>query len=196
MANESTRITLLKCMRKLVRENSFSKISINMICETAHISRRTFYRYFYNRYSLLAATYNECYFAKLTIEKGDNFWHLFGNICQQIYDEPAFFRHVFDVKGQNGFWEEAKSTLAPYMTRDFPVTPDIKDIVDFYVFNDLDVLFQHIEGWIKGGFKYDPKSFSTHVRDSFKVHGKWIYELATDRPVSPYSQHKIDKKEW
>lgn len=196
MANESTRVTLIKCMRKLVRERSFSNISADSVCEIAHISRRTFYRYFPDKYSLLEATYQECYFSKLGISDDDNFWNIFNKMCEQIHSEPAFFAHAFDVKGQNGFWEEAKKVIMPYMRRDFPVTPDIQPMVDFYISNDLDVLFQFIEKWIRDDFRQTPQQFSKYVHDSFKVHGKWIYEVATDRPRSEYTQIKLDTNEW
>lgn len=196
MANESTRKTLIKCMKKLVREHSFSQISIEGLCDMAHISRRTFYRYFPDKYALLEATYFESYFSKLDIADNDKFWDLFRKLCAQIYSEQAFFSHAFDVKGQNGFWDEAKKIIAPYMRRDFPITDEIRDTVEFYISNDIDALFQLIERWIRSGCVTDPESFSNFARDSFKVHGRWIYELATDRTPTEYSQKMIDDKEW
>lgn len=196
MAGESTRITLIKCMKKLLRENKFSKISIDSICDMAHISRRTFYRYFPDRYSLLTATYVECYFAKLDITDNEDFWSIFRKLCVQIYSEQSFFSHAFDVKGQNGFWEESRKILLPFMRRDFPVTPEILETVEFYLNNDLDVLFQLIENWIKRGFSEPPEQFSAYVHDSFKVHGKWIYEAATGKPLTAFTQSKLDNNEW
>lgn len=196
MANESTRVTLIKCMRKLVRERSFSQISADVVCEMAHISRRTFYRYFPDKYSLLEATYQECFFSKLGISDEDNFWDIFERMCDQIYSEPEFFTHAFDVKGQNGFWEEARKAILPYMRRDYPVTPDIQAIVDFFLINDINVLFQLIEYWIRSGFRGTPKEFHKYAHDAFKVHGKWSYEVATGRPLSEFTQHKLDIGEW
>ena len=196
MANESTRRTLIKCMKKLVREHSFSQISIDSICELAHISRRTFYRYFPDKYSLLETTYLEGFFNKLDTSDVANFWDLFRKLCEQIYSEQSFFSHAFDVKGQNGFWEEATKIIAPYMRRDFPVTDDIREMVEFYISNDIDVLFQLIERWIKDGYNMTPEQFSARTHDSFKVHGKWIYEVATGRPLTGYTQQKLDNHEW
>ena len=62
MALESTRITLIRCMRKLVREKSFSKIKVEEICASAHISRRTFYRYYKDKYALLKDVYTDSFF--------------------------------------------------------------------------------------------------------------------------------------
>ena len=196
MAIESTRKTLIKCMKKLVREQPFSQISIDRICELSHISRRTFYRYFQDKYSLLEITYLEGYFNKLVISDDENFWDLFRKLCAQIYSDQAFFGHAFDVKGQNGFWEEAKKIIAPYMRRDFRIPDDIRDTVDFYISNDIDVLFQLIEKWIREGCVMDPDQFSAYAHDSFKVHGKWIYEVATGRPLSEYSPEKLARNEW
>lgn len=196
MSNESTRKTLIKCMNKLVRENPFSKISIDNLCSMAHVSRRTFYRYFSDKYDILAATYYECFFSKLDIRDEKSFWNIFSKVCLQIYSEKAFFTHAIGVKGQNGFWEEAKKLLFPYMSRDFPITDDIQDTVHFYIYNDLDVLFQLIEKWIHDGFLQSPEAFSAYAHDSFKVHGRWVYEAATGRPRTEYTPDKLYNGEW
>ncbi|MBQ6388155.1 MAG: TetR family transcriptional regulator [Mogibacterium sp.] len=196
MSNEATRKTLIKCMNKLVRENPFSRISIEDICSMAHVSRRTFYRYFSDKYDILAATYFECFFSKIDIRDDDTFWSIFAKVCLQIYSEKSFFSHAIGVKGQNGFWEETKKLLFPYMCRDYPITEDIQDTVHFYIYNDLDVLFQLIERWIHDDFVQSPEKFSAFAHDSFKVHGRWVYEAATGRPRTEYAQHKIDSGEW
>lgn len=193
---ESTRKTLIKCMKKLVREKSFSSISVDAVCEMAHISRRTFYRYFTDKYALLEATYVECYFSKLNISEDEKFWVIFERLCEQIYEEQDFFRHAFDVKGQNGFWEEAKKILLPYFMRDYPVTPENYADVRFYADNDINLLFQLIDIWLNKKPVVTAKEFLIATRSSFTVHGRWVFEAATNRPISDYTMQQLEKNEW
>ncbi len=196
MSSESTRITLIRCMRKLIRINHFSQISITDICDSAHISRRSFYRYFSDKYALLQATYVECFFSKIKIEEDDIFWDVFLKVCIQIFPEKQFFLHAFEVKDQNGFWDEMRSLLTPYMKRDYPSTDETHKMCDFFIENDLNMLFLLIEDWIHEGMEISPEEFADFVRTSFAVYGKWVYEVATYRPRSHYTITKFKKNEW
>lgn len=196
MALESTRITLIRCMRKLVREKSFSKIKVEEICASAHISRRTFYRYYKDKYALLKDVYTDSFFKNLDIIPEDTFWNIFDKICEQIYSEKGFFIHAFAVKGQNGFWEELRTILTPYMRREFPSHEFTDNRCNWFIAQDIFVLFLLIEEWIQNDFTTDPASFSKYVRFSFAVHGKWTYQNAMGYPIEVFTPEKMDSNEW
>lgn len=196
MASNATRFTLVKCMRKLLRQQPFSKITIGELCELAHISRRSFYRYFPDKYSLLAATYQESFFSKIQLAPDSLFWDLFKQICQQVYGEKEFFRHAFEVKGQNGFWEEARKILTPYMKKDYPSNVHGDVMFNFFVAHSIDMLFELVEHWIREEPTTSPDEFATFIQESFAVYGKWIYEASTNRPRSAYTPEIVREKKW
>ena len=196
MSSEATRITLIKCMRKLVRERSFTKISIESICDAAHVSKRTFYRYFPDKYALLNEAFRYCFFSRIEIADEDLFWDIFGKICAQVYSEREFFSHAFGVKGQNGFWEETPKLLKPYMLRDLPSNDITDKLCRFFVDNDINMLLTLLEEWIRDGFTMPPDEFYEYIRGAFSVYGKWVYEVATDRPRSEFTMEKYLGKEW
>lgn len=196
MASNATRITLVRCMRKLLRLQPFSKITIEALCEAAHISRRSFYRYFPDKYSLLAATYKECFFSKIQVSPDSLFWDLFQEMCKQIYAEKEFFRHAFEIKGQNGFWEETRKLLTPYMKKDYPCYIHTDEMFNFFVAHTIDMLFELVEHWIQRNSPAPPDQFGPTIRDSFAVYGKWTYEACTNRPRSDYSPEIVQEHKW
>lgn len=44
----------------------------------------------------------------------------------------AFFVHSFEVKGQNGFWEEVEKILLPYFLRGLPSYGNADRLRDFF----------------------------------------------------------------
>ena len=68
MALKSTERTLRKCMRKLMREKPFSKITVREICEIAEIGTRTFYRYYSDKYALFEDTYVKDFYIRKDIQ--------------------------------------------------------------------------------------------------------------------------------
>lgn len=174
-------------MLKLVRRKRFSNITVTEICEQAEINRRTFYRYYADKQDLLRDVYVECFFSKLTIEESDDFWDIFGKICEQIYSDKDFFRHAFEVKEQNGFWHEARALFAPIYKRE--AQPEIinQDIRDFLIDTDMDRLFHMIEKWISEGLKQSAREFVNTIKVSFYISGTWTAQLAAgvERTVFP-----------
>ena len=196
MSTETTRVALLNTMRNMVRNQSFQSISIDDICAQVHISRRTFYRYYPDKYSLLKEVYDEFFFSKINAEQAYNFWDIFRDICEQVYSDKMFFLHAFEVKGQNGFWEETREILIPYMKRDLPYDDITEKMCNFFALNAIYMMFQLIENWIREGFKTSPTEFSSYIQWAFSVYGKWTYEVATDRPRVPYPKTKEGQLNW
>ncbi len=187
MSAKTTKMIIIRTMLKLVRRKKFSNITVTEICEQAEINRRTFYRYYVDKQDLLRDVYVECFFSKLDIEESDDFWDIFGKICEQIYSDKDFFRHAFEVKEQNGFWHEARALFAPIYKRE--AQPEIinQDIRDFLIDTDMDRLFHMIEKWINEGLKQSAREFVNTIKVSFYISGTWTAQLAAgvERTVFP-----------
>jgi len=179
MAQESTRKTLMKCMRKLMREKSFARISIDDICSFAGISRRNFYRYFLDKYELLNCVYYEYFFSKLVIREDWNVWDYFPLICRQCYEEREFFKHAFKVKGQNSLWRYARDLLAPLIKQDFKDTFLSDGSADFYIDATTNTLFSFMDAWVNSEPCLPPEEFASYVRRSVALHALRTYEIAS-----------------
>lgn len=175
-------------MLKLVREKRFSTITVEDVAARSTVSRRTFYRYYADKYHLLKDVYLECFFSKIEIKENDDFWDIFAKICDQIYSDKKFFKHAFEVKGQNGFWEEAGRILTPYFMREAPSYEYIDDMKAFFVATDLERMFHLIELWINAGMRYSSKEFSDFIRTNYYIYGQWTYQLASKQERSAFTK--------
>lgn len=188
MSTETTRSALVRSMLRLVREKKFTDITVEEICARSNISRRSFYRYYSDKYALLKDVYLECFFSKIEISENDDFWDIFAKICEQIYSDKKFFKHAFEVKGQNGFWEEASNILTPYYMREAPSLDFLNDIKEYFVVTDLERLFHLIEHWINSGLKENAKKFSEYIRANYYIYGLWNAQLASRQERSTFTE--------
>lgn len=179
-------------MLKLVRSQKFSAISIDDICEKAGISRRTFYRYYSDKRALLKDVFVECFFSQIKADENMDPWDIIQAICEQIYSDKKFFSHSFEVKGQNGFWEEVESILLPYFLRGLPSYGDADRMRDFFTSTDIYRVLTLMEEWIREGMKISPQEFASALRTSYIVYATWITEVATGKPASEFPEEMLE----
>lgn len=192
MSAKTTRTLLIRAMLKLVRVQKFSAISVDDICGKSEVSRRTFYRYYSDKHALLRDVFVECFFSKINVEECRDPWDMTQKICEQIYSDKDFFMHSFEVKGQNGFWEEISSILMPYFQKSFPSYGDADRMRDFFLSTDIHRVLTLLEEWIRDGMQITPEAFASALRTSYFVYATWITEVATGKPASVFPADMVE----
>ena len=187
-----TKSAIVKAMLKLVRSKKFADITVEDICEKANVSRRTFYRYYSDKHALLKDVFVECFFSKIDTDNVRDLWDIILEICKQAYQDKKFFRHSFEVKGQNGFWEEVSSILMPYFQRDFP-SNEFDRMRDFFISSDIQRAFVLIENWIKDGMPVPPEEFVYKLRIYYYMYGTWVVEHAEGRPRTEFDESIMEE---
>jgi len=87
MSAKTTRMLLIRAMLKLVRSRKFSSITIDDICDKSEVSRRTFYRYYSDKYALLRDVFVDCFFSKIHTDECRDPWDIVQAVCEQIYSD-------------------------------------------------------------------------------------------------------------
>lgn len=187
MSSKTTNKMLQLAMQQLLRERRFSAITVDDICHSAGVSRKTFYRHYSDRYALLTAVYTDCYFSFIELTDEESFWDVFRKVCEQISTDKPFFRHAFEVKGQNGFWDEAKAILTPLYMKEAPSYDFLNEIKLFFVKTDLDRLFQLIEKWLNSDTGQSAEDFAKYIQVSYYIYGLWNSQLAAGDERSTFS---------
>lgn len=192
MSQKTTRTLLIRAMLKLVRAKKFSAITVDDICERADVSRRTFYRYYSDKHALLKEVFVECFFSKIDVGSCRDPWDITQKICEQIYSDKAFFTHSFEVKGQNGFWEEVRSILLPFFQKDLQSHEASDSMKEFFTSTDIYRVLHLIEDWIRSGMTSTPEEFASSLRTAYFIYATWITELATGRPASEFPKELLE----
>lgn len=196
MSSESTRITLIHCMRKLLRERRITSITVSDICESAHISRRTFYRYYSDKYELMKDVAFNHMRQRLDIKETDTQWDVVEKCCRLLYDERAFFSHTFESKGQNGFWEETVAFMLPFAMKEYPESGYLSEKCMDLITSSIYTMMHLTEKWIKDGFQTDPETFCRESRHTFAIFTKWLYQSATGKKIEPASEQQLLDGTW
>lgn len=123
-------------------------------------------------------------------------WDIVQARCEQVYTDKQFFRHSFEVKGQNGFWEEVRSILLPYFLRGLPSYEDADTMTDFFTSTDIFRVLTLIEEWIIEGMKIPPQDFASALRTAYIVYSTWIGEVASGKPISEFPEGTFEKVKY
>lgn len=196
MPLKSTELMLRRCMIKLVRHKKLENITVAEICEKAQIGKRTFYRYYKDKYALFEDTYIQEFYNKLEITEDLYHYDMYERIIEQMSKDKAFFRHAIASKEQNGFWELISDLIYPLACNLLTRDPYIDKAKEYYIRRDIEIALHHIEEWIQGGFKQTPAEVVEFMRLCNALHGKWQYQICMQHTPDEFSMDKFINNEW
>ena len=151
--SEQNRIAIGNAMKQLMRSMPIEKITTNGILEIAGVSRRSFYRYFKDKYDLLEWLYNYefCRFVEVRPEK--SIWDYYPDILRTLRSDPEFYCSAFVFTGQNSFRAFCFEKLFPLIMTDFgDIFPDA-ETARFVIRRYVYAFFDGYIWWLK---KKDP----------------------------------------
>ena len=117
--SDVTKKALADSLKKLLRQRGIEKITVEEICAESMVSRRSFYRYFVDKFDLLAWTYNYDFCRMVEVRPDKTIWDYYPEILQYIYQDPQFFKNAFFYTGQNSFRYFCFEKLYPLILNDF-----------------------------------------------------------------------------
>lgn len=139
---------LAEALKVHLRKKEFSAITVDEICTTADISRRSFYRYFKDKYELLNWLY-EYEFCNNVIRSPDKtIWDYFPDICRHLYSDRKFYLHAFSVTGQNSFRDFCNDKLYPLLMNDFGNVFSSEPEARFVIKRITDAAFDGFQWWL------------------------------------------------
>lgn len=145
--------------RELVRQNNFEHISVEEICTNAGVSRRTFYRYFKDKYEVL-----ECIFDLDSLVPNDTEpeWTLldyFPYLAKTFYSDRTFYNNAYKFVGQNSFREFSIAYLTPILTNDYGSAFSSQETLDIFIKYICNVTFDCFVLWLSEDPCMTPEEF-------------------------------------
>lgn len=135
--SSTTKQALAGAMKALLAERPFRKVSVGDICEVCGMSRKSFYYHFKDKYDLLNWIFQTEFVSRMQPVDSHNGWQLLHELCNYFYENRAFYRRAFEVRGQNSFfsyfWEFMNTILTGEMKRIFSQDSNIAFYTAFYV---------------------------------------------------------------
>ncbi len=103
MANSQiTKRVLAKSLKELVQKIPLEKITIADICASSGMNRKSFYYHFRDKYDLLRYIF-QSEFMMQQPQEITNKKEIYYKLCQYLYENKEFYRHVFRPHQHNYF---------------------------------------------------------------------------------------------
>ncbi|MBQ6525284.1 MAG: TetR family transcriptional regulator [Clostridia bacterium] len=133
--------------KELLRKQTLDKITVSGICEKTGIDRKTFYRYFKDKYEVVEWIYLHDYFEKTDATEDWNMWDYFTEVARQVYAEKEWFLNAFRSEGQNSFRDSFVKLFMPIAMEEYRECFSSEDMEQFFIRNTLYMAFDAFEKW-------------------------------------------------
>ncbi len=173
--SQITKRALADSMKKLLSEHPMKKINISDIVEGCNMNRQSFYYHFKDKYDLV----NWIYYTEFIISIKDlnmPTWEILESICEYFYENKAFYKNAFEVKGQNSFSEYFIEVLHSILTVQLTEIFKNKKNVDFYATFYADAIRIAISRWLIEGAKLPPEKFVELLRNAIEGVAMYLLE--------------------
>lgn len=156
---------LPEVMRDLLHQKSFNKISVNELCQTASISRSSFYANFRDKYDLLSYCLNEQRGKLESLFHSHSAKDLLTIMLNLIQEESRFFYHAFgdsfdEEVGEifyNFFSEPFNTLLQEKIQQGATFLVPVEYVSAFYIGG----LSSMILRWIKSNYSISKEELAT-----------------------------------
>ncbi len=102
----NTKAIIIDAAFSLMKELPFDAITVQMILNRADVSRKTFYKYFTDKYELMELYYRNYMDHNISRNfNGHNYREVLSNLFDFVRLERSYFRHIKDLQGQGSFWK-------------------------------------------------------------------------------------------
>ncbi len=137
----------------------------------AQVSRRSFYRYFLDKYDLINWTYYSEHLIHKKHPEEWNMWDYFPDICKELYEDRKFYYHAYLDHSKNCFRNYCQEQLYPLVYHDFADLFDQypKEYVDLYINSFTKFIMDLQEKWLSSDPCMPPDEFAEKVRNMAKL---------------------------
>ena len=172
---------LMEAIKLNLREKPFEKITIDDICNDSHVGRRTFYRYFKDKYDLLNRLYDHEFCEVVEQKDYRSIWDFYPDICAHLYSDRKFFLNAFSVTGQNSFREFCNDKLYPILMSDFGSSFSSEREAAFVIKHITYATFDGFQWWLAQEPCMPPDEYEKYSRELIIHVAKGIAGIGSSR---------------
>lgn len=143
-----TKKALAQALKDLINEKPFSKISISDICDRCHMSRKSFYYHFTDKYDLVNRIFDTEF---LNIAENSQFRNpskFFQSLLNYFYENRKFYRVALSIKGQKSFSEHFRELCSYMFMNSLKEIMEDDEISPFHLNFLSDAFICAIERWL------------------------------------------------
>lgn len=159
-----TKNALAMALKQHMEKRPFNKISINDLCDTCRMNRKSFYYHFRDKYNLLNWIFQVEIVAPILSKHYDSTWEQLEDLLNYLDKNRKFYINAFKVEGQNSLKEYYSMVMQPILMdgvkRRFTDSVNREMMADFYT----EFLLAAIIKWLNEYGKMNPSEFCNFLR--------------------------------
>ena len=161
-----TKKLLADCIKEMMEEKPFSKISVADICEECQLNRKSFYYHFKDKYQLVNWIYYDEFIKNIENEEFASVWELLKELCEYLYANKEFYKKVFEIEGQNSFNDYFTEQLEPLLTKSMERIVEENEDREFHVLFYSFALLASLRRWLSEYGQFSADEYLSLLREA------------------------------
>ena len=196
MANQDIiKKSIAESMKSLVREKQVEEISVSDICQLGNINRRTFYRYFSDKYEVIEWIHFNDFLKRIQVPEKHGLHYFMAATVHLVMEDREYYINGLKYRGQN--------SLRQYVSRHMSnlCYPDFRDCFSsdelFYIYFDhsIETAFDFLELYLTTKPDITEEEFLQAFRNLFYKPSKRYAELLEQEYQHPGGGTSYQAKE-
>ncbi len=184
-----TKHALAASLRALMEEHPFEKITVAQICEQCGINRKSFYYHFKDKYDLVNWIFDSDLVAlavsDVDLNDEDSMWRLLKTLGDYFYENRAFYRKAFQIKGQNSFSDHFRELSQPLFKNRLAALVGEENTDEFVLDFFTDASLSALERWLTAKECVPPGQVVERLHFLVQRSTAALLEEAGQNPVLP-----------
>lgn len=197
---EEVKNNIAEATKSLIRAHSIDTITVTEICDKANVNRRTFYRYFHDKYEVVEWIY---YHDALVNSEHFKDWSVFdymSRILESLYEDRKYYVNALKYHGQNSFRDYCTKQMTRLIVPKYNnVFADEKELA-FFVKHLCEMTYNASVEWLSEEPCLTPQEFEKKYRlfliNAFSVSYKLLTNKTKEKiPIDEYNFQEPTKHE-
>ena len=171
--------------KELIRNYSIEDITVTQICENAGLNRRTFYRYFRDKFEVVDWIYYRDELMHVEHYEGWSIFDYMPRIMQSLYNDRKYYINALKYKGQNSFRDFCTECLSKLIYPDFADVFATEWQLQFFIHNLCEMTYDACIDWLSEEPCISPQQFSSAYSDflarAFTVSSRLLLRVPESR---------------
>ncbi len=151
--------------RELIRKKGVDDITVTEICESSGINRRTFYRYFRDKFDVVDWIYYNDALVHFDHYDGWSIYDYMPRIMESLYSDRRYYVNALSYRGQNSFRDFCTVCLKKLITADYENTFRSQQQLDFFISHLCEMTYDACIEWLSSEPCMSPTEFSAEYGD-------------------------------
>lgn len=196
MANQDIiKKTIAEAMKELVREKQLEDISVLDICERSEVNRRTFYRYFSDKYEVIEWIHYHDFLQQILVPEEHGLYYYMAASVRLILDDRKYYENTLKYRGQNSFRQYVSEHLLRLCYPDFRECFPSDELYNIYFSHSIETAFDFLELCLKTKPEITEGDLLQQFRNLFYKPGKRYAELLEQEYQHPREGSTYQTKE-